>query len=299
MKTSIFYLLIVMLSGYSLMAADILDSSIVTDPAIISLEAKVKDLVSSTSDFNSALKLYAGAARQNSDNPYFKDQYSILRRVIKMKSALDKAADKNDKPNEKVLERLSSYYQAVRAYYYSKGFYSESMKLDEMAMKLVPGQQQTLNYLESVVVVNPDDASDTVSSICADSADEASEYELFNLLMKSRNAGSSDLTSEIDKITVDPEANPAGFVYLACIYKNAGDETKAYEMVQKALEHTVPSEINGTRILASSMKEFKDDVNSDKFAAVLKTESKVAQSGCTGGSSCGSCSLKGKCPSTK
>ncbi len=299
MKTSIFCMLAVILTGYSLMAADILDSSIQTDQAILSLEAKVKDVVLADSDFDSALKLYANAARENADNSYYKDQYSILRRVIKMKTALDKAAGTTDNLNDTVIKRLSTYYQAVRAYYYSKGFYSESLKLDDMAMKLIPGEQQALNYAESVVVVNPDNALETVSGISADSENGAGQIELYNLLLQSRKAKSDNLQAAVDKIKVNPEADPESLVYLACIYKNAGDQAKAYEYVQMALEHTVPSEINGTRILASSMEEFKGEANGKEFVEVLKTESKVAQSGCTGGSSCNSCSLKGKCSSTK
>ena len=298
MKSIFLSMMFVMLTGCSLMAADILDSSIETDQAVLALEAKVKDAVLADSDLNSALKLYANAARSNSDNPYFKDQYSILRRVIKMKSAFDKASSSADKPNDTVMKRLDSYYQAIRAYYYSKGFYNESLKLDDAARNIIPGEQQVLNYIESLVVTNPENASDTVSAISGDIKSESGQLELYNLLLQSRKAKSDTLIAELEKITVDPEANPHSLIYVAGIYKNAGDKAKAYEMIQMALEHTVPSEINGTRILASSLQEFKKEAKAKDFVAVLETESKVAQSGCTGGSSCNSCSLKGKCGSS-
>jgi hypothetical protein len=45
--------------------------------------------------------------------------------------------------------------------------------------------------------------------------------------------------------------------------------------------------------------DFRDLHDQEAFKTVLATQSKVAQSGCTGGSSCSSCALKGKCSSSK
>jgi hypothetical protein len=43
--------------------------------------------------------------------------------------------------------------------------------------------------------------------------------------------------------------------------------------------------------------DFRDLQGQEAFKTVLATQSKIAQSDCTGGSSCSSCSLKDKCAS--
>lgn len=267
------------------------------DDTMLNLEKKVRELILEKGDYDSALKIYASAARKYTCEPYYKEQYSILRRVIKMKKAMksEKTAELTDSQKKK----WTSYYFAIRGYYYAQGYYSESLALDKNASEILKTDQAKINYLETMVVLDHKDQAQKFCSEITGPLREKTIFRILGLLARPENTDNFNVIQELGKIAFSPEDNPRCMVYSACIYQLNNNHEKACQSIIKALESTPPTVIPATRKLIRNMKQLQKCSESRKFQAALKTESKVYQSGCTGGSSCNTCSLKGKCPSTK
>lgn len=296
MKKVIFAILISMIMGQYTFAHSA-KKEVKKDDTMIKLGKDVRELILEKGDYDSALKLYALAARKNSSEPYYREQYSILRRVIKMKKAMvteDKAV-----LTEPQKEKWTSYYLAVRAYYYAQGYYSESEELDKNANDILKTDQARINYLETLVVLNKAKEAQKVILETKGAIIEKADFKTLALLGESIENVSGNTIGDLEKIEIDPKQDVRSLVYSACIYQLNDDHNKACKSITMALENTAPTVISTTRKLIVNMKPLQECKESKKFQAALTTESKVYQSGCTGGSSCNSCSLKDTCSSNK
>ncbi len=268
---------------------------VVKDDTIVKLERQALELVEKD-DFDSALKLFAGYARSNTENSYYKDQYSILRRVIKMKKLIDSALAAADH-NGQTQEKLKEYAQAIRAYYYEKGYYTQAVKLDNQILELNYSAQSVANYLESLVIINDNVLADQLSAANIGSEETGVDFKIMQALLDARNGYSDKAVATIDSMKFSAELYPRCLVYCAAIYKIAGQDNNACSSIVKALENTAPTQMSTTRILIEKLSDLDSIRTTEQYVSALQTESKVYQSGCTGGSSCNSCSLKGSCPS--
>lgn len=266
------------------------------DDTMIKLEKDVKGFIIEKGDYDSALKLYANAARKYTSEPYYKEQYSILRRVIKMKKAMNSEGAELTELQKK---KWTSYYLAVRGYYFAQGYYSESLPLDKKACEVLNIDQSKINYLETLVILDKKELAQKFCSEITGPLNEKNTFKTLSLLAMSINGNAPDAIQELIKIDVDPKDDPRSMVFSACIYQINNDHAKACKSITEALENTAPTVIPATRKLIENMKPLQEYLESKKLQAALNTESKVYQSGCTGGSSCNSCSLKDSCPSNQ
>ena len=297
MKRFLFFITIVCLCLSGQLFAHAAKKEVAKDETMQKLDTQVRTLITEQGDYDAALKVYALAARNNTSQTYYKDQYAILRRVIKMKRAME-SFNGQDTLSDSDMTKWGSYYKAVRGYYYDHGFYGESINLDKMASEKLKTEESTINYFESLVVLNnTQKAQELIANSSA--ANVNPELAVLKALMQVRTK--DDLDNNIEEIEnkLSPKDAPRSFVYLACIYQLKGNTDKACKSIITALENTIPTQISMTRKLIESMGEFKTLTQNDKYLAAIETESKVYQSGCTGGSSCNSCSLKDTCSSNK
>lgn len=274
---------------------------VVKDDTIIQLEQQVRKLIIEDGDKEAALAIYARYARDNKDNSYYKDQYSILRRVIKMENVLESSLASPDH-NGLSADKMNSYLLAVRSYYYDKGYYSRAVDLDRQALQLEESVQNITNCLESLLLVNDmagaSEVMEKMSAAGLQSENVNPDYSVMGALLVARNGDIAGGVKLLEAIELSAEQYPRCLVYSAAIYKLAGERDKFLTCLVKALENTAPTQMATTRGVVESMSEFQDIVGDEQYLAALQTESKVYQSDCTGGSSCNSCSLKGSCPSS-
>lgn len=250
------------------------------------LESQVRKLIVEKNDYPAALKVYAKAARSNMENPYFKQQYSILRRVIKMKRAM--ATENSEK-------KWMSYYQAIRSYYYASGYYKESVKLDEVAYGKFKTDELLLNLFETSVILEDNEKTSALINKAGDELKKNTKFCVLKLLLKARSGDISISKADLEKYKSRIKSNPESLVYIAGLYLKQNDPKNAFECIALALENTIPTQMSTTRNLAYSLAVFKSVAKSEGFKQVLRTESKVKISDCTGGGDCSTCSLKNNC----
>ena len=266
------------------------DVKLTSDPAQQKIDKQVKQLITEKQDFKAALMVYAKAARANPSSVYYKNQFALLRRIIKMNRAL--TVETNPK-------KWTSYAKAVRSYYYTQGYYTQALELDMQAFKKFPEPSFAVNKLESLLLLNKNQQAAELLTHNSLKANTDMRLSTLRLVCLSRTNQTDKALASAESIKIDPRKYPETLLDLARVYKAANKDKLAMACLKQFLEHTVPTALPGMRRMAENCTEFNTLLNTKSFQAVLATQSKVSQSGCTGGSSCASCKLKSKCASSK
>ena len=258
------------------------------DPQIAALEARVEKMIVENKDFTAALNEYAAAAKANPQAVYYREQYALLQRVIKTNKLLEKETNP---------EKWKSYAKAVRAYYYSKGYYGEALPLDGAAADKFPTSEYLVNRLETLLLAG---RNDEAAKLIGDTkpADAVLRYQTLSPVALAHTGKANDAVKAIADIQVSPKTDAMSYFDFARVYWVAGNKEKAFASLKTLLEHTAPSETPVVQAMICRSPEFSPLKDSKELADVLATPSIISQSGCTGGSSCGSCSLKSKCASS-
>lgn len=260
------------------------------DPNILALEQKIKQYIEKDGNYQAAITAYAQAARANATVPYYRDQFALLRSVSKMQAALAK---------EPLAEKWKAYAEAVRVYHYNKGFYQAALAVDDAAYTKFKDPASAVHKIETLLMIGQDaQAQPLVASLSQASGDAVpARWQTLSQVVLAHTGQADKALASMANLKIDPKVNSAGLFDVARVYKAAAKTDEALSCLRMFLEHTVPTEMATSRNMITLCADFQDLQNQDAFKAVLATQSKVAQSGCTGGSSCSSCALKDKCSS--
>jgi hypothetical protein len=252
-------------------------------------EAKIETLIVKDNNLPAAMLEYASAAKANPQEVYYRQQYGILQRVAKMQSLLK---------TETNPEKWQSYARAIRGFFYSKGYYSVALPIDTEAAGKFNTGEYAANVLETLLLTGK---KDEAAKFAADKkpADQTVRYQTLALVSEAYAGKTKEAVENLQTVKIDPKVDYESYFDYARIYNAANDKEKALSNLKVFLESTPPTEMPSARQMITRSADFASLAGSEDFKKVLATESKVAQSGCTGGSSCGSCKLKDKCSSNK
>ena len=107
-----------------------------------------------------------------------------------------------------------------------------------------------------------------------------------------------DEAKEIAKHCRVPMASPWGLLYdSARLQSLLGDSTQALALLRLCFESTPPSRLAAVKQSVKAGRDFDSLKGAKDFGAVLQTASKVSESACSGGTSCGSCPNRASCGS--
>ncbi len=98
-------------------------------------------------------------------------------------------------------------------------------------------------------------------------------------------------------VRLTSDAGPGAVYAAARCYAAIGNAEQACQMLVRCFESSPPSRLEGFKQHAKTSPEFAALASQAGFAAALQTESRVPESKCSGGSSCASCPMRGKCAS--
>lgn len=291
MKTHLLVALVVITTlGTSWAADEIKDMS--TDPKAQAVEKQVRQLIDKNQDYKAAVLAYAKAARANPTEQHYRNQFALARSVAKMEAAMAK---------EPVAAKWKGYAEAVRTYLYGKGCYQAALAVDQAAWEKFKNAATGVLKIETLLLIGQEAQAKEVAATVTKAEPEtvpARWQTLQPVLLAHTNQVDQALAAVAD-ITIDPKQDPTCLFDLARIYKAANKTDEALGTLRLFLEHTIPTEMATSRNMIALCADFQDLKDQDAFKTVLATESKIAQSDCTGGSSCSSCSLRGKCSSSQ
>jgi tetratricopeptide (TPR) repeat protein len=236
-------------------------------------------------DFEGALKAFEKAAKTDVNNPDYKEHYAILRQIVKLR---ERSAEETDE------QRWVEMAQALRAFYHEHGIHGEALPLDREIYRRQPGSHTVAQLAETQLALGMN--SETVELLSDLPKEQRTERTKVLLgLAYARQGRTEEAASIADQVSVKACAGPDTFFELACLHARVGENDGALTALTRSFELTPPSSLENRKADAKSCEDLAALAQTPEFAAALKTESKVKESGCSGGASCGKCPKRGGC----
>jgi len=239
--------------------------------------------------FQEALHAYAAAVRAERTNQQYVQQFMLVRQVVALRGTLEQ---------EKDLQRWHTIAQALRSFYVSQGVYSEALSVDEKTHARLNTASSAAQLAETQLAMGRDaDALQVLAALDPDSATPATQALLGIALARQGRVDEARKTAE--RVALPENVGPGTQYILARMQAAIGNHRQALGLLTRCFEAVAPSRLDGFKTHATQCPEFAGMASTDGFASVLKTQSKVAESKCSGGSSCAGCPMRAKCPKSQ
>ena len=240
-------------------------------------------------EFDTALQSFAAAARADKGNQEYTQHHAMVRRIVDLRGRLDAETKR---------QQWEYMARALRSFYVNERIYPELLKLDQAIHAKLKSAESASFLAETQLAMDQNaEAAQTLSALESDKATEMTQLLLGIALARS---GKTDQAKHIaENVTLPKDAGPSVKYTAARLYAATGDSAKAMELLKACFEATLPSQLDGFKSHAKTCAEFAAIASTPEFVAVMKTESKVPESKCSGGSSCAGCPMRGKCPKSQ
>jgi len=236
-------------------------------------------------DLPGALQQFAAAVRADSSNQRYVQQYAMVRQVLMMRAAL---------PKEKDLANWEYKARALHTFYLNHGLYADALDIGaQLHAKLNDGASALLLAETQLAMNRPADAADVLAALSGDKHTVATKA--LHGLAAARQ-GKRDDAQKIAQTIQLTSNEGSGVVYaVARLHAAIGDGDQACRLLVRCFESSAPSRLAGFKQHAQTSPEFSGLAGDPRLVAALQTMSKVSESACSGGSSCGSCPMRSKC----
>ena len=236
-------------------------------------------------DLTGALQAYARAIQQEPSNQEFVEQFMLVRRAAALKERLKEETD---------AERWTQMAQALRSFYFIKGLHAQALPVDEQIHARLDTASSASQLAETQLVLKRDgDAAKVLSSL----APEHRTVETQSLLgVALARQGKKDKARQIaDALALADDANCDTLYAAARLHAAVGNDGQSLALLTRCFESAPPSRLDAAKAYTRQVAEFSRLTSTAEFAQVMQTKSKVPESACSGGSSCSSCPMRGRC----
>ena len=262
-------------------------STVEDDPA--AQLCKQADELVKQGKLDEAMKTYASAAKTDRTNMEYRQQYALMRQVIKLRDAL---------PKEENPVKWQTGAQGLRAFYVGNALYKDALPLDQQLHEKLNTAETAQMLAETLLNLNKNaEAAKFVAALDEEKKNAPALVALCGIAA-ARLDQKDQAQATLSGLKLPEEPNPSLLMTVARLQALLGMDAAACASLSQSLENTPETRMAEPIAYAQACPDFAAIKKSDAFAAALKTESKVKVSGCSGGSSCGSCSLKGSCSSS-
>lgn len=238
-------------------------------------------------DAEGALREYASAARADPEDERYRQEYLLLRRVIKMREALAVEADPQTW-RETALALLNFYYQ--------RGLHREVRSLAERLHQRSNSPSSAVMLADAHLALREDGAAERVLA-AQDPKALPVEGRLLLGIARARQGKLDEAKALLAGTALPPGAGPRVRFDRARLEILCEDGGAALRTLGLAFESTAPSRLDAFKPFAKAHPDFASVAGTKAFARVLKTPSKVPESPCSGGPTCATCPKRGGCPS--
>lgn len=243
-----------------------------------------KTLVSQ-GDFEGAMQAFSTAARADRSNAEYMQHFSLIRQVIMIQNALEK---------EKDLPRWEYYARALHSYYISEKLYDQALGLDKQIHERVNSAASAALLAETQLAMNKNaEAAELLSKLPADKTSVVTES--LEGIALARLGKKADALKHAELADLADDDGPGVVYCVARLQAAAGNVSQATALLTRCFEQVPPSQLAAFKEHAKVTPEFVAVANTPEFEQSLKTESKVKESSCSGGSSCAGCPMRGQC----
>lgn len=238
-------------------------------------------------DFEGALVALGQAMKADPEDLEYRNQYALLRRVIKVRR--DFAAEGDP-------IRRQQMSAALRAYYYGHALYKEALALDRENHRRATSPASAVLLAESLLQVGEDAAA--VELLEDQDLDQLGlQGRLFLGIALARENRLERAQALARSITLPTEASPELLYHMARLRALIEDYTHSLALLTQTLERIPSSRSDELRERIKACRDFHELSGETRFATMLSTQSKQAESACSSGKNCGACPSRRTCGS--
>ncbi|MFH1999431.1 MAG: hypothetical protein ABIK28_07105 [Planctomycetota bacterium] len=238
-------------------------------------------------EIQSAFEAFAAASKADPRNEEYTRQAMLIRRVLTLRKSLDG------------MEFSPSWEKtmlSLHAFYMTHNIYGQALVLDKLAHEKMDNAMSASLLAETLLALGKNgEALELLENLDTEKLNQQNRLYLgitlarLNRLEEAGKIRDEYLTSESTDI---------GFLFdMARMNTLLGDAKNAYRLLTICFENTPPSQLAQIKTFVIECRDFNPLMDSAGFAAVMETASKVVESGCSGGASCGSCPSRNQCSS--
>ncbi len=234
-----------------------------------------------------ALVAFTKAAKAEPENQEYREQALLVRRVIRTHELL---ADIEDTTKRVLFSR------GLHAFYHENEAYRQALKVDRALHERLDNAESAELLARTQLALNQSaQAAEVIAGVAP--ADRTPALHALHALALARQGNHDAACNELSQVNVpDGPASELQFD-LACTHALLGNTDAALSHLRNALEQTPPSQIERCRTQARTCADLRTARGQKAFNATLKTESKIKESDCSGGTSCGNCPSRSSCGS--
>jgi tetratricopeptide (TPR) repeat protein len=238
-------------------------------------------------DLRAALKSYALAVQADRSNQQYAQQFLLVRQVLLLHQAMDTETD---------VQRWNQSAQALRTFYASRGMHQQALPVDEAVFAREKSANAAIQLAETRLALGDHAAAaDALSGLEPERVTPGARALLAIAL--ARQGKQEEARQVAEQVTVSNDAGPGTLYLVARMHGAAGEDKVSMEVLRRCFEAVPPSRLDDLKQHARTCPDFASVSATAAFAAALQTASKVAESACSGGSSCSSCPMRTQCAS--
>ncbi|MHC4774633.1 MAG: tetratricopeptide repeat protein [Planctomycetota bacterium] len=230
-------------------------------------------------DFAGAAKALGAAAQADPEESSYRQHAALVRRVVQLRTMHDQ---------QSIPARWSDIAKSLRAFYYEYRLFNEALALDEKA-------HEKLNTAESAAALGEtqlelelnERAAEFLAGLDENRVSPRSRVLLGIALARLDRIDEAKAIAA--KCVVPKEPDPAMCFDMACLQALLGQRNGAAKMLTRCFESTPPSLLEATKDRARQREDLNGLATSTEHEGVWLTASRVKESSCSGGTSCGAC----------
>ena len=241
----------------------------------------------SEADFDDAAKTYAEAAAADPGNAEYLNQARIVSRVVTIRGNLKE---------EKDPKRWEAMARALHSYYCSNDLYSEAKLVDRQLFDRLKNEDTASMLAETLLELNDNKEAEKILKPYQSQNPSAYSQMLYGITLVRLDRG-EEAHGILHDVTLQNDSDVQLRFQGARLNALMGHGDVALSLLTNVFESIPPSRLPEIKEYVRNNKDFSSITGSDKFASVLKTKSKIAESSCSGGTSCGGCPKASSCGS--
>jgi Flp pilus assembly protein TadD len=235
--------------------------------------------------FAEAAEAFTAASRAAPDNAEYKTRALVVRRVIALRKQVDTA-----EPDAKWERMLVS----LHVFYCDHDLLDTALTMNRAANARAGTATTAALVAETLLDLGRNgEASEFLAALPEGQRNDGNRLLLGISL--ARLGKTDEAKAAVAGLEVTEETG-AGAMYdharLACLL---GEPRRAVELLVKSIETSSPKTAERLKKYVGKCSDFSLLAKDGNLEKVLAAESKVAESGCSGGSGCGSCPSRGSC----
>lgn len=236
-------------------------------------------------DLRGSLRAFVTAVKLDRENRQYMQQYLLVRQAVQLQDVM--AAESDPRKWEQAA-------WALRSFFNDQGVYAQVLPIDRALWDRSATADNAIQLSETLLALDrPAEAVKILSSLDRQAATPASQALLVVALAREGKLSEAHALAAGGNKSA---ASDPGTLYLtARMHAVVGNADQALDTLSRCFQAVPPSRLDQLKSMARECPDFSAVARLASFETVLRTQSQVSESKCSGGASCSTCPMRGGC----